>query len=235
MRVILTTVPTPPMRGPLVAFGEVQVDCLSHEEVTVWGWARDLLSVVVQRGLMEAHVAEAAAIRLPITLDGKPKPFLPCYTLIDLAGVLGFHRSAPRPDCWLARGPSGASCGHRLRDINVRVGTTAVKPAACPSLHTGVEGVRPAADRFRSEAATVEVRELRRGGRNEEGADAASGPATKQVRHSGGSWVRAIIRRWGKCKGRGLCPRRHSLCGCVLQHNATPGLKYHLSRAQSSG
>lgn len=68
-----------------------KADCLSHEEATVWGWVRDLLVVVVQRNILESDTARLATAQIPMTLDGKAKPFVPYFTLIDLAGEHDMH------------------------------------------------------------------------------------------------------------------------------------------------
>ncbi|KAG2495439.1 hypothetical protein HYH03_006385 [Edaphochlamys debaryana] len=102
-----------------------KVDSLSHEEVSVWRWARGLVAVAQQRGLLGGEEAAEALSRMPMTEDGKPRPFVQRFTLIHLEGV---------------------------------------------------EGIRPAADRFRQEAAVMEVKELRNKPDGE-----PTAPATKQV------------------------------------------------------
>ncbi|KAG2495440.1 hypothetical protein HYH03_006386 [Edaphochlamys debaryana] len=102
-----------------------KVDSLSHEEVSVWRWARGLVAVAQQRGLLGGEEAEEALARMPIAEEGGPRPFVQRFTLIHLEGT---------------------------------------------------EDLRPAADRFRQEAAVMEVKELRR-----KSVDGPTAPATKQV------------------------------------------------------
>ncbi|KAG2450636.1 hypothetical protein HYH02_004476 [Chlamydomonas schloesseri] len=80
---------------PIVSTGKV--DSLSHEEATVWSWTRELLGSVRQRGsLLAPEALEEAIGRIPMTTDGTPKPFVPNFTLIDLAGVENIRAARDR-------------------------------------------------------------------------------------------------------------------------------------------
>ncbi|KAG2438015.1 hypothetical protein HXX76_005629 [Chlamydomonas incerta] len=79
---------------PVVPTGKV--DSLSHEEATVWAWTRELLGAARLRALVAGGALEDAAGGIPMSTDGKPKPFVPHFTLIDLSGVENIRAARDR-------------------------------------------------------------------------------------------------------------------------------------------
>ncbi|KXZ51520.1 hypothetical protein GPECTOR_12g483 [Gonium pectorale] len=74
----------------------VKADALSHEEVTVWAWVRELMANLRAKSLVGASAVEKALERVPVLSDGKPKPFVPMYTLIDVGKVEGLRAASDR-------------------------------------------------------------------------------------------------------------------------------------------